>query len=221
MQEYIEIGSGDPIEEDNLVEFNLLYSGQLHVASRPREKHAIRKVFHSQLRQLWVTHPNLSEIAVFRGVPSENPEGLSREDFARRGLKQIAANWNRCGFNFLPLVTEQLCLHCALDILFLRREEKNYILQSGDIDGRLKTLFDALRIVDKKDELPPRAAPEQDEDPFFCLLQDDKLISEVHVKTGPLLMLPDTKIADKHDVYLQIGVRLNPTQRVHEAWAFE
>jgi hypothetical protein len=66
-EEYVEIGSGEPIGSENLVEFHLLYSGPLHSAGQenPRkEKHAIRKVFHSQLRRLWETHPNLRYRAV-------------------------------------------------------------------------------------------------------------------------------------------------------------
>ena len=231
---YLEVGSGEPIEGDNLVEFHLLYSGQLHVDGRPTEKHAIRKVFHSQLRQLWLTNPKLKERTVMRGAlaraqeistnpryATETPVEFTDDDSFKLGLQDLGTNWNRNGFNFIPLVTEPLCLRCSLDILFLRREEKNFIFQGGDIDGRLKTLFDALRITDKKDELPPRAAPAQDEDPFFCLLQDDKLISEVRVVTAPLLMLPESKEINKSDVYLQIAVKLNPTQSVHDAWVFD
>jgi hypothetical protein len=216
------------------VEFHLLYSGPLHSAGDRQEKHTIRKVFHSQLRQLWWTHPNLKERAVHRGAlarakeisddpryATEIPADFSDDEAFQKGLNDFGDNWNRNGFSFLPLVTEALCLRCSLDILFLRREEKNYILQGGDIDGRLKTLFDSLRMIGEGHELPPGAAPEPDETPFFCLLEDDKLISEVHVKTGPLLMLPGTKIVGKHDVYLQIAVRLNATQRVHDAWVFD
>ena len=86
-------------------------------------------------------------------------------------------------------------------------------------DGRLKALFDALRIAESG-ELPLKAIPEADEEPFHCLLQDDKLISEVRVNTGQLLKLPDAKPLDKHDVYLQITVRLNSTQMSQWSWAF-
>jgi hypothetical protein len=222
---YLEIGSGEAIESENLVEFHLLYSGQLHSAGKPSEKHAIRKMLHTQLRHLWSIHPNLSEMALGRGMILQPFTGTGPlkacPEHVEAGLKVMGGNFQRNGFNFLPLVTEDLCLRCSLEILFLRREEKNYILQDGDIDGRIKTLFDALRITDKKDELPPGAAPEGDEDPFFCLLENDSLISEVHVKTGPLLMLPSAALIDKHDVYLQITVRLNTTRPVAHSWVFE
>jgi hypothetical protein len=208
------------------VEFHLLYSGPLHSggseASR-KEKHVIRKIFHTQLRYLWATHPNLRERAEGEGsisITRKDADELPREELFQRGVQEIGRNWNRNGFNFLPLVTESLCVRCSLDILFLRREHKNFILQDGDIDGRLKTLFDSLRMTRDRQELPPGALPEQNEDPFFCLLEDDSLISEVHIKTGPLLMLPGSAAIDKHDVYLEISVRLNQTRPVAYNWVF-
>ncbi len=235
--EFVEIGSGKPIEAENLVEFHLLYSGPLHSGGHhgPREeKHAIRKVFHSQLRRLWHTHPNLRRMAEMEGrrlfaeepIPpafkakwSTHPPTLSENFAVQKGLNGLGANWSRGGFNFLPLVTAELCLRCSLEILFLRAEEKNYILQGGDIDGRLKALFDALRIADKN-ELPLKVSPGADEDPFFCLLKDDTLISEVRVDTDQLLRLPESKPLDRHDVYLQITVRLNTTRPTLYDWVF-
>src|SRR5271166_4796740 len=60
---YFEIGSAPPIEKENLVEFHLLYSGPLHSNGDRKEKHAIRKVFHFQLQQLWHLDLNLKLMA--------------------------------------------------------------------------------------------------------------------------------------------------------------
>jgi len=224
--EFVEIGSGVPIASEGLVEFHLLYSGPLHSTGyeNPRkEKHSIRKVFHSQLRHLWETHPNLRERAQGEGeigITMETAAAMPKAELFQRGVRGLGANWSRGGFNFVPLVTRKHCLRCGLDILFLRAEERNYVLQGGDIDGRLKILFDALRMADAG-EFPEGAAPEADEEPFFVLLQNDDLISEVHVVTDRLLNLPGVKTVDKHDVYLQITVRLNPTVNRAETWMFE
>jgi hypothetical protein len=227
MLEYMEVGTGVPIESENLVEFHLLYSGLLHSAGQenPRkEKHAIRRVFHSQLRRLWETNTYLRELAVGNGQQVRSsgivPEGLSEEWF-EHGARSMGANWNRAGFNFLPLVTKKVCLRCSLDILFLRMDEYPFVFgSSGDIDGRLKTLVDSLRMADAG-ELPVGAKPEQGEDPLFVLLEDDKLISEVRVNTDRLLKLPEAKVPDKHDVYLQISVKLNTTVRTSYSWVFD
>jgi hypothetical protein len=56
-----------------------------------------------------------------------------------------------------------------------------------NIDNRLKVLFDALRMPENTGELP-HTPPQSGEDPFFCLLQDDKYINEVTVTTDRLLL---------------------------------
>jgi len=48
------------------------------------------------------------------------------------------------------------------------------ILQGGNIDNRIKTLLDALRIPNDCNEID--SAPEEGEDPFFCLLQKIHLL---------------------------------------------
>jgi hypothetical protein len=227
MEEYTEVGSGEPIESENLVEFHLLYGGPLHSAGHenPRvEKHSIRKVFHSQLRRLWETNSYLREYAVGVGQQMRST-GASAGDLTvesfEHGARVLGANWNRNGFNFLPLVQKRVCLRCSLDILFLRVDEYPFVFGgSGDIDARMKQLFDSLRMADAG-ELPVGAKPEQDENPFFVLLEDDKLISEVRVNTDRLLKLPEARPPNKHDVYLQISVRLNPTVKVSNSWVFE
>lgn len=223
------LGSEEPITEENLVEFHLLYSGPLHSSGNKgqrKEAHAIRKVFHSQLRRLWNTHSSLRKMAQMAAWNMQAGgtilplSQMSEDDSIRDGLNGLGLMWNRNGFNFLPLVTEKLCLRCSLDILFLRAEERNYILQGGDIDGRLMTLFDSLRITNERDQLPPGATPSDDENPFFCLLQNDDLISEVRVNTDRLLQLPETRELKQSEVFLQITVRLNPTKPTEWDWVF-
>lgn len=225
------VGSGEPISQENLVQFHLLYSGPLHASGSTAEKLAIRRVFHVQLSRLWQLNANLRLMAQRIGVDALIAEARrTQSDFAytptmnsaaiQRGLETIGANWSRHGFNYAPLVTSELCLRCKLDILFLRMEEKDYILQGGDIDGRIKTLFDALRIARERNELPKGAAPLPDESPFFCLLENDDLVSEISIVTGQLLRLPEGQPIDKHQVYLQLTVQLNPVQQSRWSWVF-
>jgi hypothetical protein len=56
----------------------------------------------------------------------------------------------------------------------------------------VRTLLDALRIPDNADETG-RATPTEDEKPLFCLLEDDRLISEVKVTADQLLTLPEQR----------------------------
>jgi hypothetical protein len=83
------------------------------------------------------------------------------------------------------------------------------VLQSGDIDNRLKTLFDAFRLPHSVDELGGNLEPQADEDPFFCLLEDDKLITHVAVETD-VLFQPTGDRFDPNDSRLVISVKIRP-----------
>ena len=82
-------------------------------------------------------------------------------------------------------------------------------MASGDIDNRLKTIFDALRMPVSKEELGGYETPEADETPFYCLLTDDKLISRVSVETDTLLQ-PTSPQAGDNDARLIIAVKVKP-----------
>jgi len=77
-----------------------------------------------------------------------------------------------------------------LEILLLRPAPPGAILRDGgDLDNRIKTLTDALR-APSPTELPPDWRPDSDQTPFFCLLQDDKLIGAFSVVSDRLLECP-------------------------------
>ncbi len=80
----------------------------------------------------------------------------------------------------------------------------------GDIDNRLKTLFDALRIPDKKEQVRNHV-PSDEENPIHVLLTDDTLVTGVKITTDQLLMLPE-KLYDSNQVFLMIHVGLTPYQ---------
>jgi hypothetical protein len=80
----------------------------------------------------------------------------------------------------------------------------------GDIDNRIKVLFDGLRMPEHTPELG--GVPlEVDENPFFCLLEDDSLITSVTVTTDRLLLEKNAE-EKPNDVHLIIHVTvLNPS----------
>jgi len=124
--------------------------------------------------------------------------------------ERIGHKYERCGYRFVPLIggafgagTETVC---ALDILFLRRDPpgRGLVVTGGDIDNRIKVLFDALRLPENCDEL--RGLPRgEDEWPFFCLLENDNLITDVKVTTDQLLT-PLESDENINDVQLVIHV---------------
>jgi hypothetical protein len=153
------------------MKFRMTYDGCLQSDGTAQHKHALRREFHPQLKRLWEVDPNLKAFAD-NGIPR---------------LNMLADQYTRLGYRFVPLATSGMSLIAAIDILFLRPGEPGSVIPSGDIDNRLKTLFDALRMPDSKDELGGYLTPTADEDPFFVLLQNDKLISHVSVETDVLL----------------------------------
>jgi len=109
-------------------------------------------------------------------------------------------------------------LLCAIHILFLRLDEPGAVLSSGDLDNRLKTIFDALRLPRDKVEAGGYD-PDEDEDPFFCLLEDDSLINHASVEADTLLQ-PTGEVLDRNDSRLVITVKLTPYRVTMDNLAF-
>jgi hypothetical protein len=212
-------------ENQNIVEFRLVYSGELLSDAPARDKHSLRRQFHPQLRNLWKSQRNLRELAADQGYLSGagEPGNLDSAQFRKAfdaGIANIAENWSRIGFRFVPLITREACLRCSLDILILRREPPGRIYMKGDIDGRLKTVFDALRMPGNLAETENNG-PGEGEDPFFILLEDDELISEISVTTDHLLLYPPEEEFHRNYASLLIKVKIQTTTPVAHGWAFE
>src|SRR5262249_37298453 len=170
--------------------FRLTYRGPLKANAGPQEKHALRQHFHGQLKQLWTRNPLLSYAE----------SGYLGCDGAllRRVIYPLGSA------NYACLITERLLLYCELDILFLRPSPPGAIIATGgDIDNRLKTLFDGLRRPLNAGEVPGGLGPQ--DDPLHCLLADDALITKITVTTDQLL-----EPANESEVLLVIGVTVVP-----------
>lgn len=120
-------------------------------------------------------------------------------------LKKVGA------FTFAPLVSEDLRLVAELAIsLLIPYSPGSLISQGGDIDNRLKTLLDALRMPKVDAEIPKGQKPGEDESPFFCVLEDDALITRVSVDTDRLLQ-------EKSENYVHLLVTVK-TKIVEGTW---
>ncbi len=139
------------------MEFRLTYSGLLLSTGndsslkgdrRGNHKHDIRMAFHPQLKRLWEITPFLKSGA--RSGPSAL---MLSGDMAGEAAPAYKASYlakkhvHYC-WRFVPLVTKSLDLICGIDVLFLRPHRPGGVVNQGDIDGRLKTLLDALSIPD-------------------------------------------------------------------------
>jgi hypothetical protein len=138
------------------VTFRLTYEGHLLGSARgePRtkHKHEIRRVFHGQLTRFWRNSSFLSRAKL--------PDGRSLAE-------RLANNYQHCGYRWVPLVKEGML--CDINVLFLRSDAPGALVKSGDIDNRIKTLLDALRMPVALSELGGYTTPlEQKIHSSFC-----------------------------------------------------
>lgn len=187
-------------EPEDTMEFRLTYEGELlstrvwveeatcaqcgHTPSAPidgkaEHKHRIRKHFQKQMRRLWEVHPLLKKWMW------QSETRLSIAGRKPPTIDALANKFTALPFRWVPLVTEESMLTCSLDVLYLRGSAKGSVLNNADIDNRVKTLIDALKIP--KLGQAPRAGPDADEEPFFVLLEDDSLVTRLVVETDILL----------------------------------
>ncbi len=185
------------------MEFTLVYQGLLRANGSIKEKQDIRREFHKQLVELWKQEPLSSRV-------QDNPvllKNVLTYDMPPTNSTLVIQRVDN--FQFIPLVSSKLNLVAELDITFLRPEPPGCIVtQGGDIDNRLKTLFDAFRIPKESKEIPRGDTPGVSENPFYCLLEDDNLITKVAVRTDRLLKPCD----DSSFVNLLIAVRTKITR---------
>jgi hypothetical protein len=166
------------------MEFRLIYYGPLLSSAnnnRVKHKHIIRKLFHKQLAEVWKVKYPMKHLALSWTHIHDAATGESKKYNA---VDELCDRHTKGGFRFAPMITRENGLVCALEVLFLRHNEEGLITQSGDMDNRVSTLFDALAIP--RDQEVDKKGPEESENPFYCLLEDDSLITELRVTTDRL-----------------------------------
>jgi hypothetical protein len=208
----------NPLEDGPHMEFRLTYNGPLYSTQgdpppnqqdkRAGHKHVLRKTFHKQLRRLWEITPYLKNEG---GIPHLRAKwnafgGPGGEPHDIRRLSEKHAHF---GFKFVPLITYDMDLLCGLDVLFLRPDKPGHVMWAGDLDNRIKTLIDALRIP-KANERYDQMTQEADETPFFCLLEEDELVTKLSIESDQLLEFESPSNMD--EVRLVITVRVRPFQ---------
>jgi hypothetical protein len=200
--------------------FHLVYHGPLQGSgnkSKPDEVRNIRDQFHIQLKYLWETSSTLRMLMQKAIVPkSDQYAGMAQADSpfstqrdlaiypARDGEVDLCGPIEINGKKFVSLVRKSLSSVCLLNISFLRQEDPGaLILQGGDIDNRIKTLFDALRNPEAGVE---RNYP-QSQDLTYCLLESDTLISGFEISTGRLLF-PQSGHPNEVHLLIEVEVRV-------------
>jgi hypothetical protein len=186
------------------MEFTLFYRGELRSNGSHQHKQSIRRMFHLQLKRLWDLEPLKGSKKIYIDPSTGKGDHLSL-------LENVGS------FTFAPLISSRLALAASLRITMLRPEEPGaIILQSGDIDNRLKTLFDALSVPAHENQIPNGDSPAVGESPLFCLLQDDRLITSFSVDTDRLL----EQGIHENEVVVLVHVRTRVTRHIVGAIPF-
>jgi hypothetical protein len=196
------------------MKFTLTYDGSLPSSgSKPKNeaKSSIRKNLHPQFVDLWKSHPALRAVEENRHFPKTGGAQLKQvhhqfpgpifpdsfRHFQSGTLAPVSGNRglidvldlcepiHKHGSYFRPLVRETYALHCGLKITFLRNEPPGKIYQGGDIDGRIKTLLDALTMPQHVEQILEPASDSAS--PLYCLMEDDSLLSGLRIESERLL----------------------------------
>jgi Holliday junction resolvase RusA-like endonuclease len=146
------------------MEFTLYYKGLIRSKATISHKQVIRAEVHKQLLELW------------KLPPLDKHQCWLKDDSRKNKLR----NSDR---RFRFLVTKQLRMYVDLRVQFLVPPKSRSF---KDIDNKLKTLFDSLR-VPGRNEIPRGWRPKSSERPLVCLLEDDELIYKVDIDTDYLL----------------------------------
>jgi hypothetical protein len=166
---------------------------------------AIRDSVHLQLEQLFKTHPALSA----RSSPSR---------VLRHAL--IPPIWVD-DYRFFALARAGFHIKCGLRIdLLVNHQPGSVLSKRGDLDNRLKTLFDGLRMPTGIQEIKQFKTKEQLEaDTYVCLLQDDVLITSLQIEMMRYLGAPPN-VGEDH-VRANIAVMIEPSETSHVNEAFQ
>jgi hypothetical protein len=152
------------------VEFCLHYSGKLKSRDSAAGKHQIRQALHSQVKALCSSKS--FAVAFENDRKGTRPEG-EEPLYTDIGDKR-----------YWFLISEHLATVVNLSITLLVPHEVGRIVHNGgDIDNRVKTLFDALRVPSLASEIPAGDSFDYGTDGMYCLLQDDKLINRVTLRS--------------------------------------
>jgi hypothetical protein len=174
--------------------FILTYDGPLPPNGNALAKNFIRRELHPQLEHLWQIEHSLS---------------------AQRGIHPVLRG-TRNEHSFVPIVTVRHSLVCQLEVMLLQPGEPGTVIHAygGDLDNRLKTLFDSLGVPDGNQlaGLPTLDPTTTETTTTYVLLEDDSRITRLGVQTEKLLRPP----AAPDHVRVVMTVTVRPTKVTEE-----
>jgi hypothetical protein len=186
------------------MKFTLVYDGRLDSQNSGdifNKRWEIRQYLAPQLEELWRVYPGLEKLnpyvprdATYLTTQSHHSTELDPRMSEQKAAQAAAEpeKWINVfepidvrGIRFLPLIRETLALSCSLKIIFMRKERPGRIY-TGDLDNRIKTFLDSLKVPKSEADCVANVYPKPTE-PIRCLVEDDSLITGLNVETTRLL----------------------------------
>lgn len=152
--------------------FTLVYSGNLPPNGSAVDKWRIRRAIEPQLRKLCCTAP--FDALSRRQDPNADPS-IYMGKFVN-------------GIDFVPVLKRDHGVRAELKVLMLSSELPGGAIHCGDIDNRMKTLFDVISIPNSQQI--PLESDRWNDGRVFCLLDDDRLVTSIAVENERHLDLP-------------------------------
>ena len=157
-------------------------------------KHRIRERFSAALRRKWTQQNPVLMDFYTKGLPEESfAENRFCRDDAVAPFFRMFTN----GYHFIPLVNRRNRLLCDVTVTLHRREGAFQPVSGGDLDNRVKTLLDALRMPRKAAEIPGNLVGHGEE--MFSLLEDDSLLCRLCIETTPRTDYDEAKPSPSED----------------------
>jgi hypothetical protein len=207
------------------MKFTLTFDGSLPPSAnkaKTSDVWKIRQELHPQLQELWNTHPSLQRLEQGGRYLEKATHGGGFQPWSRAHLPNgrirrpdqrmldaahvvdLCPSIEKHGAWFRPLIRKDFGLHCGLKISFLRKEPPGKAYQGGDLDGRIKTLLDAISMPQHVEQVLGKTGPNNQ---IYCLLGDDSLVSGLSVETDRLLT-PGDNPADWVRLHIEVDVRV-------------
>ena len=111
---------------------------------------------------------------------------------------------------------KSFALHCGLNIRFLRKEPPGKVYQGGDLDGRMKTLIDALTMPQHVEQVLDQNISTEAQ-PLHCLLEEDSMISGLEIESERLLG-NSNNAGDYVKLTIHVDVRVRQTMVYNQSF---
>jgi hypothetical protein len=171
-----------------MLRFSLKYEGELKSTTdrrtRVADKNRLRWHFSDQLEAL-LCRGDFSRIQTRNREPdNETGNGITL-DLSKIGGGEIK------GVYYIPVIDRTFIAVCSLAIRLDRSERPGSLFEhgndgDGDLDNRLKTLLDALRVPHNENEARQHET-EPNKRTCVCLFEDDSMVTALNIETRPSL----------------------------------